>query len=211
MTTENITPQPCPVEAIGRTLEHPTIAAMVAENDENLAAESQAWDAVAVIKYAARDEIAANPVIVTLTRMKPDGEAVTREVQFIDGEPTGEHEDLLMSICILNAAGKPGRGDTMTALEAEMIMRFDEARRVSKERADAIRERVYRERGMEAAQEAEAKAQAAASASGARLWNARINTMADAIAALEFIRDINAEWDGLGDRALAFLKKGGVQ
>ncbi len=186
---------------------HPPLAAMVAENDHLYRASAEASDAVSAIEYAARVEIAANPVIVTLTRIKPDGEAVTREVPFIAGEPKGEYEDTLMALAVVSAAGRARDGEPLTELKAEMVLRLDEARRVSKERADAIRAKVYADMGYEAALAARDKAYEVADAHAEQLQGTPIRTMADAVAAIQFIRDTNADWDGLGDRALAFLRE----
>lgn len=183
-----------------------TIADLVAENHRLWTAHSEASNAVTAIKRAAEDAIAADPVIITLTYTKPNGEVLTGTVQFIDGEPSSEDEGTLVGIYILMEVNKTDNGYVMSEANAETWQRFREARQESRERSPAIRERVYREMGYEAAQAARDRAYKAADASSDRLHSAPISTIADAVAALEYIRENDEGWGSLGDRVIAFLK-----
>lgn len=201
---------PCPVEAIGRgRYVRPTIAELLAENDRLYRVSSEASDAVTAIEYAAKDAVAASePVTVPVTWFNPNlGKAVTCVALLRDGMPCleGDAGDAALRATFLYRDLLDG--EDLPPADREIAARFQAARQESIERADAIRAKVYAEMGYDAAKAAAAAATEAAAAHSERLWNAPINTMADAIAALEYIRDTNEDWQGLGDRALAFLRE----
>lgn len=190
-------------------LEHHTLAAMVAENDRLYRASAEASDAVSAIEYTARDAIAASePVTVPIPCLNREtGKVDIFSAILLDGTPIrkGDASIAAFVAAVLETSLKEGR--ELTEAERETVARYQSAVKESKERADAIRAKVYADRGYEAALAARDKAYEVADAHTEQLNGTPIRTMADAVAAIQFIRDTNADWEGLGDRALAFLRE----
>lgn len=186
-----------------------TIAGMVAENDRLYHHDSEMSDAVSAIERAALDAIdASEPVAVPISWFDPEqGKTVIHTALLRDGKASPKGDAGVAAVHAIYLERDLVDGVDLPPEKRETLTRFQAARQESKERADAIRARVYADMGYEAAKVAGARATEAVAAHSEQLNNALIHTMADAIAALQFIRDTNADWDGLGERALAFLRE----
>lgn len=191
--------------------DHPTFAQMRAENERLWAAATTASDAVTKIIDAAKDAVAADaPVRVEIPLFDPsDGTTTVYRCTLIDDWlPEGDEESIKVAIRCGFLERVAGETDyVLNATQRQTLDIWRDARLQALAKANEIRGQVYQRMGYDAAIAAYERAEAAAEASHKQLNSAEIHTMSDAIAALECVWDTDCDWDGLGERAMAFLKE----